>query len=64
MAELWTFLCLDIGKFTEKEIIIEMNKAFWTIVKEATFVARFVDLDHQNRNFTVSKMVVSIILQC
>ena len=41
---------------------IEMNQAFWTIVKKATFLARFVDQDHQNRNFTVSKMALSIML--
>ena len=41
---------------------IEMNQAFWTIVKKATFLAHFVDLDHQNRNFTVSKTSLSTIL--
>ena len=42
MAELWSFLCLDVGKITEKNEN-EMNKSFWTIVKKVTFFARFVD---------------------
>ena len=36
-------------------------EAFWTIVKKAIFLARFVDKDHQNRNFTLSKTIVSMI---
>ena len=31
-------------------------------MKKANFLARFVNEDHQNWNFTVSKMVVSVIL--
>ena len=42
MAELRSFLCLDVGKITEKNEI-EMNQAFWTIMKKATFLARFVN---------------------
>ena len=42
MAELRSFLCLDVGKITEK-MKIEMNQAFWTFVNKATFLARFVD---------------------
>ena len=42
MVELQSFLCLDVGKITEK-MKIEMNQAFWAIVKKATFLARFVD---------------------
>ena len=44
-----------------KGMKIEKNKAFWTIVKNVTFLARFVDYDLQNQNFTVSKMVISIM---
>ena len=50
MTELRSFLCLDVGKIMEKNekksrerMKIEMNQAFWTIVKKATFLARFVD---------------------
>ena len=39
MAELRSFFCLDV----QKRMKIEMNRAFWTIVKKATFLARFVD---------------------
>ena len=42
MTELRSFLCLDVGKITER-MKIEMNQAFWTIVKKATFLAHFVD---------------------
>ena len=42
VAELWSFLCLDAGK-SRKGMKIEMNQAFWTIVKKVTFLARFVD---------------------
>ena len=41
---------------------IEMNKSFWTTVKKAIFLARFVNKNHQNRNFMVSKRAGSIIL--
>ena len=47
-AELRSFLCLDVGKITDKGMKIEMNKAFWMIVKKATFLAHFIDWDHQN----------------
>ena len=33
MAELWSFLCLDVGK-SRKRMKIEMNQAFWMIVKK------------------------------
>ena len=42
MAEIRPFLCLDIGK-SQKRMKIEMNQAFWRIVKKAAFLARFVD---------------------
>ena len=42
MAELRSFLCLMKEK-SRKRMIIEMNQAFWTIVKKATFLAHFVD---------------------
>ena len=38
------------------------NFTFQAFVKKANHLARFDDYDHQNRNFTVSIMVVSIIL--
>ena len=41
---------------------IEMNQVFWMIMKKANFLARFVDKDHRNRNFMVSKTALSIIL--
>ena len=37
MAEFTVFLCL--GGKSQKRIKIEMNQAFWTIVKKATFLA-------------------------
>jgi len=42
MAGLRSFLCLDVGKITKRKKI-EMNQAFWTIVKKAAFLAHFVD---------------------
>ena len=41
---------------------IEMNNAFWAIVKKATFLACFIDWDHQNQNFMVSITAVGISL--
>ena len=45
----------------QKGMKIEKNKAFGIIMKKATFLARFVDEDRQNWNFTVSKTIVSMI---
>ena len=39
-AELCMILYMDVGKIMEKEWKL---KAFWTIVKKATFLAHFVD---------------------
>ena len=44
-----------------KGMKIETNEAFWTIVKKATFLTCFVNKDHQNHNFTVSKTAIGII---
>ena len=41
---------------------IEKNEAFWTNVEEGNFLHTFVDKDHQNWNFMVTKAVVSMIL--
>ena len=52
MAELQSFLCLDVGKITEK-MKIEMNQAFWMIVNKATFLEgydTFINHVRSNRN--------------
>ena len=42
ISKLQSFLCLDVEK-SLKKMKIKMNKEFWTIVKKATFLARFID---------------------
>ena len=50
-TKLWTFVP-RCSQNDSKGMKIERNKAFWMIVKKATFLAGFVDYD---QNFTVSK---------
>ena len=42
MGELRSFLCLDVGKITEKNENWN-ESSIWTTMKKATFLARFVD---------------------
>ena len=55
-------VCAQVQSKTGKRIENERIFTFQAFVKLANHLARFDDWDHQNWNFTVSKMAVSIIL--
>ena len=42
-------------------IKVRLEGHFQVVVKKEKYLARFDDLDHQNQNFMVSKMLVNIV---